>query len=230
MSGFDVAVGAFFQAILDNAIGGRVLRAGTLINIIKLACGPVALALMVYYNCWTFTAKLYGVLHGSYGIMWVVKDHYFPDAQWNTMLSPVAVVLLSVWPLGLYWLPAYLITSQRIEVGEWHMLLAVVLFVFGSLWHFGSDCQKYFTLANRKGLITDGFFRATRNPNYLGEMMIYASFNILARNHWIAWVHVLSVWLTLFRHGMVKKDVSLSRHPEFARYSQTSGFLLPKVF
>jgi steroid 5-alpha reductase family enzyme len=36
--------------------------------------------------------------------------------------------------------------------------------------------QKYFVLRARKGLITDGLFMLCRNPNYLGEMMIYGSF------------------------------------------------------
>ncbi len=36
----------------------------------------------------------------------------------------------------------------------------------------------------RRGLITDGFFARTRNPNYLGEMMIYGSFAALSM-HWI---------------------------------------------
>ena len=36
--------------------------------------------------------------------------------------------------------------------------------------------QKYFVLRARRGLITDGLFSRCRNPNYLGEMMIYGSF------------------------------------------------------
>ena len=36
-----------------------------------------------------------------------------------------------------------------------------------------SDSQKYYTLKYKKGLISDGMMKYTRNPNYLGEVMIY---------------------------------------------------------
>ena len=44
----------------------------------------------------------------------------------------------------------------------------------------GSDGQKYFMLREKKGLIFDGFNKKTRNPNFLGEIMLYASFNVIA--------------------------------------------------
>ena len=38
-----------------------------------------------------------------------------------------------------------------------------------------SDMQKHMTLAHRKGtLLTDGLWGLVRNPNYLGELLIYA--------------------------------------------------------
>ena len=45
------------------------------------------------------------------------------------------------------------------------------------------DAQKYYTLQFKKGLITDGMFRYIRSPKYLGEMMIYSSYALLA-NVW----------------------------------------------
>jgi len=32
----------------------------------------------------------------------------------------------------------------------------------------------------KKGLITNGFNALSRNTNYLGEIMVYSSFNIIA--------------------------------------------------
>jgi Protein of unknown function (DUF1295) len=42
--------------------------------------------------------------------------------------------------------------------------------------HFVGDAQKYYTLRFWSGLIEDGLFARTRNPNYLGETLIYISF------------------------------------------------------
>lgn len=42
------------------------------------------------------------------------------------------------------------------------------------------DAQKYYTLQYKKGLIMDGMYKYIRSPNYLGEVMIYSSYAILA--------------------------------------------------
>ncbi len=73
MTPYAVAVNRFFDWLIANETGPRFLRAGTLINAVKLACGPVALFLMAWWSCWTLTARLYALLHGSYGLLWVAK-------------------------------------------------------------------------------------------------------------------------------------------------------------
>jgi steroid 5-alpha reductase family enzyme len=45
------------------------------------------------------------------------------------------------------------------------------------------------TSISRKGLISDGMFKYTRNPNYLGEIMVYGSFVLLV-NDWISYLAV----------------------------------------
>jgi hypothetical protein len=37
------------------------------------------LAMMVYFNNWSIGMWMYFVLHGSYGIIWVLKGKIFPD-------------------------------------------------------------------------------------------------------------------------------------------------------
>ena len=90
-----------------------------------------------------------------------------------------------------------------------------------------SDAQKFFVLQLRKGLIEDGLFARTRNPNYLGEVVIYGGF-ALASWHWQPFV-VLAGWSVFFIRNMRRKDQSMSRHPEFAAYKARTGMLLPSL-
>ena len=83
-------------------------------------------------------------------------------------------------------------------------------------------------LRARRGLIVDGFFARTRNPNYLGEMMIYSSFAVVA-GHWLPWVVLVWVWLFLFVPNMLRKDASMARYPEWAAYRARTGLLLPRL-
>ena len=96
--------------------------------------------------------------------------------------------------------------------------------------HFAGDAQKFFTLKYRpRALITEGLFSRSRNINYLGEMLIYSAFALVANNAWLVLANLL-MWTSLFRANMMKKDASLSRYPGFAEYKERSNLLLPKVF
>src|SRR5258706_10548653 len=93
--------------------------------------------------------------------------------------------------------------------------------------HYVSDAQKFFVLQLRKGLINDGLFARTRNPNYLGEVLIYGGF-ALASWHWQPAL-VLAGWFLYSVRNMRRKDRSMSRHPEFAAYKDRTGMLLPSL-
>jgi protein-S-isoprenylcysteine O-methyltransferase Ste14 len=80
----------------------------------------------------------------------------------------------------------------------------------------------------RKGLITEGLFSRTRNPNYLGEILIYLAYAMMSR-HWLPYA-ILSGWVFgFFLRNMLAKDRSLSRYAEFKTYKDKSGLLFPKL-
>ena len=107
--------------------------------------------------------------------------------------------------------------------------VAISLNILGVFLHFSSDAQKYYTLKYHSGLITEGFFARCRNTNYLGEILIYVAFAMLAQ-HWLPFV-ILGLFIAMvFVPNMVKKDKSLARYPEFEDYKANSGLILPKLF
>ena len=92
-----------------------------------------------------------------------------------------------------------------------------------------SDTQKYFVLKVQKGLISDGWFGICRNTNYLGEMLIYASYAALSRDV-VSWAIVVYVWSVLFGKNMIQKEASFARKKGGKEYVARSGMLIPKVW
>jgi protein-S-isoprenylcysteine O-methyltransferase Ste14 len=58
----------------------------------------------------------------------------------------------------------------------------------------------------------------SRNPNYLGEMMLYGSFALLV-DQFCGYTILLVIWLSLFMMNMAKKEASLKRKENWGTYS-----------
>ena len=93
----------------------------------------------------------------------------------------------------------------------------------------GTDGQKYFQLRERRGLINDGYFKWTRNPNYVGEIMLYASFGILV-NDCRFWFILSYMWGFVFMIRMTIKDNSLWKKEGSRQYFEQSWLILPKWY
>lgn len=198
------------------------------INLHKSLTFAVVLGLMAVYQNFTVAPWIYLALHGTYGIMWLIKDSLYPDRQWEQEVSWGTGLVVFVF-LVLYWVAPFILISSGVQPSAPLMAIAIATNLFGVFLHYGSDAQKYFTLKYNQGLITEGFFSRSRNPNYLGEILIYLGFAMLTQ-HWLP-LAILSLFFALvFLPNMRKKDQSLARYPEFAAYKARSGLLLPKLF
>jgi steroid 5-alpha reductase family enzyme len=79
-------------------------------------------------------------------------------------------------------------------------------------------------------LISTGFFKNTRNPNYLGEVLIYGSFVICA-GHIFSYMIFFCGSCLLFSINMYLKDrFSYQKKEGWATYKEESYILFPKVF
>ena len=199
-------------------------------HVINLHKGTTALvigALMLAYANGSLGAWVYLALHGTYGMLWLLKERIFPDRQWQQPIGwfPAVVMFLV---LALYWLAPFLLISSGAVPPLPLVAVAIALNLLGVFLHFGSDAQKHFVLQLQPGLIDDGFFARSRNTNYLGELLIYLSFALLAM-HWLPYAVLAGFALAVFLPNMRKKDESLSRYPGFATYRERSGLLLPRL-
>lgn len=198
------------------------------INLHKILVSPIVLLLMWHYNNWSSSSFLYLGLHGSYTLLWILKQELYPDKRFEQVLPVWTGFLTPFLPLAAYYVAPFLLISQQTTIPNWVFAAAPAIFTIGIFLHYVGDAQKYYTLRLRQGLITEGLFARTRNPNYLGEIMIYGSFAL------VSW-HLLSLialtgWTVYFVINMRRKDRSMARHDDFEAYKQKTGQLLPKIY
>jgi protein-S-isoprenylcysteine O-methyltransferase Ste14 len=215
--------------LTDDILGGPRVKFAWAINLQKGGTLLFVLAMMWIYDCRSATIWVYLGLHGSYGLIWLLKEWIFPDPGWQKRITVGGALNACLFVLGPYWIAPWLIASQRIEQTSAVLGVAVLVYALGVALMVGADAQKFFVLRARRGLIVDGFFARTRNPNYLGEMMIYGSFALLA-GHWLPWTVLAWVWLGVFVPNMLRKDASMARYPEWGAYKARTGLLLPRWF
>ena len=172
---------------------------------------------------------IYLALHGTYGILWILKSYFFPDRQWELKCSLWYGLLIWLC-LSLYWIAPYIIISENIQSPNWYIAMCISIYILGIFFHFTSDMQKYIQLKYNPGyLITDGMFSRIRNINYLGELLIYLGFSLLAM-HWIPIAALFSFIVIIWIPNMIKKDKSLSRYEQFNDYKNKSNSFFPFIW
>ncbi|KAG5477548.1 hypothetical protein CUR178_05253 [Leishmania enriettii] len=208
--------------------GPRCIKLAHVINFQKCTTLFVCGAMMWRSGNFSATAMTYTALHGSYGLCWYLKHLIFPDPRWDPTITIASALCTFTAVLGPYWMIAYNAIMQGGERSNAALCAATVVYALGLAIMMGADGQKYFVLRERKGLITDGFFARTRNPNYLGEVMIYGSFAFVS-GCTSSWVILLTIWTGLFLPSMLCKDIRMSRHAGWKAYAARTGLFFPRI-
>lgn len=222
---------AFTSFMSTEALGGpRLLKFSWVINFQKAGTLLWISAWMLYFGRFTTDAWVFLALHGTYGVLWLLKDLTFPDPGWQKRVTFGGAFFSFAMVLGPYWSFSWLMLSDaaRVPAPGWLLFAVISAHTLGVALMLGADGQKYFTLQVKKGLIDTGFFRYVRHPNYTGEMLLYGSYAALA-GHWLPWAVLAWVWLGVFLPNMLMKEASMSRHPGWAAYKARTGMLLPPL-
>jgi len=205
------------------------MKVATYINIHKALVIPVVLGMMWFYNNWSTEAFVYLSIHGTYSLLWLIKHSLYPDRRFDEK-QPLWIGTLFIFlPLAGYYIAPYLLISRHIKLPPYLISLVLFLYTIGVFLHYVSDAQKYYILQLRKGLIQEGLFSRTRNPNYLGEILIYVSYAMMSF-HWLPFLVLAGWFFGFFVRNMLAKDKSLSRHSDFEQYKKKTGLLFPKLF
>jgi protein-S-isoprenylcysteine O-methyltransferase Ste14 len=181
---------------------------------------------MIYFDNYSIGCWMYLALHGSYGISWIIKDMTFPDRAFQAKIKIGSAIIL-VFLLAAYLLAGYQIASRIAdnEPSLQRIIVAFYIYSFGLFLMIGSDLQKYYIMKYRQknSLIDNGFFKLTRNPNYLGEVMIYYSFAIIVQR-WEYWFILWAIHSVVFLSRMLIKDKSLSKKENWDKYDSYMFF------
>ena len=201
----------------------------------------LVLYLIYYYNqADNLTAWVYFCLHGSYGIMWVSKSYIFPDKTWESKVG-IPYALLILIGLVLYWAPAFIITSSAHQASLEIIVLAICTFSIGVFYHFASDMQKFIFLKYQSGLITDGFWKQCRHPNYFGEITLWIGMAVLSLSSLSGIEYVTAIVSPVFVYLLLRKAegvpmlerISEERYgdlPEYQQYKENTPVLMMKIF
>ena len=188
---------------------------------------------MVYYNNFSIGAWIYLSLHGSYGIFWATKSRAFPDPGFT---KPATITSCIIAPFPIAIIPYYFIGYWMMTGGEANrnpsferIFVALQMHVYGMVLMVVTDVQKYLVLKERKGLITHGMHGWSRNLNYVGEMMVYASFGVMCQR-WEVWFIYSYMFGIIFPLRMMIKEYSLSRKVGWEEYKEKTWFLIPKLY
>lgn len=227
-------INAFNTYLTQDLLGGpKVIKIAWVINLHKFLIVFIVALLMIWFKNYSTTAWVYMALHGTYGFCWILKHVAFRDPKWEIKVTFGGAIFLFLL-LATYWIAPYLLISDvlganRPPPSNWLLAFCIALFALGMTIMIASDCQKNFTLKYQRGLITGGMFAYVRHPNYLGEMMLYASFALLVQ-HWIPWVVLAYWWTTVFFVNMLVIESSISRYSEWEAYKSRTGRLFPWQF
>lgn len=200
-----------------------------LVNLQKGFTGLVVVFSMFYFNNFNPGLYLYLSLHGTYGLVWLLKDSAFPDSSFNGSVTALSSILITSMLL-LYWLPIIILASGQGNQFPSPMLIlqCVSLNTLGSVIMMASDAQKYFTLQNKPGLITTAMFKYTRSPNFLGEFMIYFSFAHCVGT-FETYALIFGVFSTVVFTSTLRKEISNKKKKGWKAYEDRTFMVLPKV-
>ena len=119
------------------------MKVATYINIHKALVIPLVLGMMWFYNNWSTEAFIYLSIHGTYSLLWLIKQSLYPDKRFDQKQPLLIGVLFIFLPLAGYYIAPYLLISRHLTLPPYLIGLVLFLYTLGVFLHYVSDAQKY---------------------------------------------------------------------------------------
>lgn len=199
------------------------------INIAKVITILCLAALALVYGVHDQRQLIYLCLHISYCCWWLLEQWLFPQRRQQIFTDkielPTFLAVLAF--VGVFYaLPGYFAFTNPAPIAYAAIAVALPLYTFGCLINTAADVQKMTAKAAGAGLVKDGAWRSVRHINYLGDLMRYTSFSVVAGSPWAFLLPGAVALLYLQRIGQKEQSMA-AKYPDFAAYQQSSTRLLP---
>ena len=125
------------------------MKLNQIINLHKGLTAFVVIGLMIFFDNFTIAPYVYLALHGTYGLLWLLKEKIFPDPYFKEKINFLTSVTGFIF-LGSYWVAPYILISSQKSVPNIVIAASVSINIIGVFLHFASDAQKYFSLKLKK--------------------------------------------------------------------------------
>lgn len=202
------------------------------INVAKVITIMCLVGLAVIYGIHDQRQVIYLSLHISYCCWWLLEQWLFPARRQQvfTEKADVATFISILLFVGLFYaLPGYFAFTNPQPISYITVATALPLYIFGSLINTASDVQKMTAKEMGAGLVQDSSWRFLRHINYLGDVMRYTSFSMIAGSLWAFLLPLMIV--SLYIQRIAKKEASMvAKYPEFADYQKHSSRLIPWIW
>ncbi len=201
----------------------------TAINAAKILTIPLLLAFAWVFGIRDLRQALYLCLHISYCVWWLVEQWFYPQRRQQLFNEPIGVggFISTLLIVGVFYtLPGYLAFINPEPLSLTVLVVALPLFIFGSLINACADTQKLTAKQYGAGLVKDGLWRFSRNINYFGDLLRYLSFSIVAGSIWAYLVPTL-IALIYLQRIFQKEKVMLQKYQDYAEYQKSSTRLIP---
>ena len=204
----------------------------TAINVAKVVTILCLIVLALIYGIHELRQVIYLCLHISYCLWWLLEQWLFPQRRHQIFtdqvgMSTFLIILLFV---GVFYAsPGYGAFVNPNPIAYSTVAVALPLYIFGSLLNTGADVQKMTAKSMGSSLVKDGIWRSVRHVNYLGDLMRYTSFSVIAGS---LWAFLLPGVITLLYVPRIiqKEQEMVAKYPDFAAYQQSSTRLLPWIW
>ena len=204
----------------------------TAINVAKIVTIFCLIALALIYGVNDERQVIYLCLHISYCLWWLLEQWLFPQRRQQLFTEKIGILtfITVILFVGVFYsLPGYFAFTNSNPVTYLTIAIALPLYIFGSLINTGADVQKMVAKSMGSGLVKDGIWRSVRHVNYLGDLMRYTSFSVIAGSLWAFLLPGVITLLYLQRISQ-KEQAMTAKYPDFAAYQQNSSRLLPWIW